>query len=170
MAGAILNFPATPDQIRRFYVDLEAFILSHMRMRNKRESQFAIESNIKDSDLREQKTKNFKKPKAPLSKVPIDTIEELLPGDPRRALQPMYNTPGYRVCADLKNHEKAWLLVLRDAATGACKSYVLPNGKRGAPRALERFFILLKSKGHKLRELITDAESIFTAQQDLVHQ
>ena len=170
MAGAILNFPATPDQIRRFYVDLEAFILSHMRMRNKRESQFAIESNIKDSDLREQKTKTFKKPKAPLSKVPIDTIEELLPGDPRRALQPMYNTPGYRVCADLKNHEKAWLLVLRDAATGACKSYVLPNGKRGAPRALERFFILLKSKGHKLRELITDAESIFTAQEDLVHQ
>ena len=170
MAGNILNFPATPDQIRRFYVDLEAFILSHMRMRNKRESQFVIESSIKDSDLREQKTKTSKKTKAPLPQVPIDSTEELFPGDPRRALQPMYNRPGYRVCADLKNHEKAWLLVLRDAATGACKSYVLPNGKKGAPRALERFFILLKSKGHKLRELITDAESIFTAQEDLVHQ
>jgi hypothetical protein len=35
---------------------------------------------------------------------------------------------------------------------------------------MERFFLLLKSKGHKLREVVTDAESIFTAQEALIHK
>jgi hypothetical protein len=133
---SILNFPVTSDQIRKYYVPLDAWTISHMRMRNK---------SIKGlNDPRERQAIGIEARRLSKSRpTPIPTFTE----DVHIHEGPETFKPGFRAQSDLKEFLGQFMVIFRDHATGFMKGYNLaPRGKKQLAQATLAFIHLNDEK------------------------
>ena len=161
--SAIRNFPVTQDQLRKHYVELDAWVLSHMRMRN------TNLRGLRDPQERREITENSRRlTQAAQDK---DRSTHTITDDEALTKGPETFKPGYRAHTDLKEFMGQYMVLFRDHATGFLKGYNLASGgKKQVALAAQNYFMLNIGKNHRVKEMVSDKEAVFSALQHTILQ
>ena len=151
-SGAILNFPVSAEQIKKYWSDDICWMQGHMKRRKSDHGQFEdlTEQRAIDSEVGVSEKPSEKQSKSPIS------IEDF------RMIEPRNLVKGMEVGTDIFGpYLGAVVVTAVDKSSGFGISQKLKNGKNGLSSAIGEFADYFSSYGHDIKTLCSDSEAAY---------